>query len=110
MDIYGPNVTVRHNLIIEPEADVPFDPKRNYVYHLGAGPQKGIVAENNLVFRTFAQAGLVDTKTFAPSPTSPVRDAASGRVGYILRDHLGRNRYVGAAADVGAVEAQSSAK
>lgn len=103
-DIYGPDVTVKHNLVIEPEADAPFDPKRDYVYHPGAGPQKGLVVENNLVFRTWAAAGLVDTETFAPGERSPARDAATGRVGYITKDHYGNDRYAGAAADVGAVE------
>jgi len=105
-DIYGPNVTVKHNLVIEPEADAPFDPKRDYVYHLGAGPQKGLVVENNLVCRTWAEAGLVDTETFAPGERSPARDAATGRIPYIAKDHYGNARYVGAAADLGAVESR----
>ena len=37
VDVYGPQVTIKHNLVIEPEVDAPFDPARNYVYHLGAG-------------------------------------------------------------------------
>ncbi len=104
-DIYGPDVTVKHNLVIEPEADVPFDPKRDYVYHLGAGKQTGLVVENNLVLRDWAAAGLVDTETFTPTAASPARDAATGRVSYILKDHYGNDRYQGAAADIGAVEA-----
>jgi len=103
-DIYGPDVTVKHNLVIEPEADASFDPKRDYVYHLGAGPQKGLVIENNLVFRTWAEAGLVDTETFTPGATSPVLDAATGRIPYLTTDHYGSDRYAGAAADIGAVE------
>jgi hypothetical protein len=35
---------------------------------------------------------------------SPVRDAATGRIGYITEDHYHQDRYRGAAADVGAVE------
>ena len=104
VDVYGPDVTIKHNLVIEPEADVPFEPARNYVYHLGAGPQPGLTVDNNLVFRTWAEAGLVDTKTFMPSQKSPARDAATGRIDYITKDHYNHDRYVGAAADVGAVE------
>jgi hypothetical protein len=106
VDVYSPDVTIKHNLVIEPEADAPFDPVRNYVYHLGAGPQPGVKAENNLVLRTWAEAGLVDTKRFAPSRKSPARDAATGRVSYITKDHYGNDRYLGAAADLGAVEGQ----
>ena len=79
-------------------------PTRNYVYHLGAGPQPGLTVDNNLVFTTWAEAGLVDTKTFMPSAKSPVRDAATGRVDYITKDHYNHDRLEGAAADVGAVE------
>jgi hypothetical protein len=104
VDVYGPDVTIKHNLVIEPEADVPFNPARNYVYHLGAGPQPGLTADNNLVFRTWAEAGLVDTKTFMPSGTSPVRHAATGRVGYIAKDYYSHDRYADGPADVGAVE------
>lgn len=108
-DVYGPDVIIKHNLIIEPEADAPFDPARNYVYHLGAGRQTGVVAENNLVLRTLELARLVDALSFAPAATSPVKDAATGRVGYITKDHNNCERYAGAAADVGAVESQNSA-
>ena len=104
VDVYGPDVTVKHNVVIEPEADVAFDAKRDYVCHFGAGPQGRVVVENNLVFRDWASAGLVDTETFAPGAASPVRDAAAGRVGYITKDHYNQNRYEGAAADIGAVE------
>jgi hypothetical protein len=110
VDVYGPDVTIKHNLVIEPEADAPFDPLRNYVCHLGAGPQSGILAENNLVLRTWAEAGLVDADSFVPSWGSLARDAATGRVGYITKDHYGQNRYVGAAADLGAVERQDAKK
>jgi hypothetical protein len=106
VDVYGPDVTIKHNLIIEPEADVPFDPARNHVYHLGAGPQRGVLAENNLVFGTLEQSGLVDAASFAPAPASPAKDVATGRVSYITTDHNNRERYVGVAADVGAVESQ----
>jgi hypothetical protein len=108
VDVYGPDVTIKHNLVIEPEADVSFDPARNYVYHLGAGPQPGLVVDNNLVFRTWAEAGLMDTRTFMPSRKSPSLDAATGRIDYITRDHYNDDRYVGAAADVGAVERQNT--
>lgn len=110
VDVYGPDVTIKHNLVIEPEADAPFDQARNYVYHLGAGPQRGLTVDNNLVFKTWAEAGLLDTKTFMPSQKSPARDAATGRIGYITKDHDGHARYVGAAADVGAVERQDGAE
>lgn len=106
VDVYGPDVTIKHNLVIEPEADVPFDPARNYVYHLGAGPQSGLTVENNLVCRTWAEAGLMDTKTFMPLKHSPARDAATGRIDYITVDHYHHDRYVGAAADLGAVEGE----
>jgi hypothetical protein len=49
-------------------------------------------------------------KTFTPSRASPARDAATGRVGYITRDHYNNARYVGAAADLGAVEEQNAAE
>ena len=101
VDVYGPDVTIKHNLVIEPEADAPFDATHNYVYHLGSGPQPGLGVDNNLVFRTWAEAGLVDTKTFLPSANSPARDAATGRIGYITKDHYNHQRYVGPAADVG---------
>ncbi len=65
---------------------------------------------NNLVFRTWDEAGLVDTKTFMPSKTSPALDAATGRIDYITRDFYNHERYVGAAADVGAVERQNTAQ
>ena len=110
VDVYGPNVTIKHNLIIEPEADAPFGPATNYVYHLGAGPQTGLTVDNNLVLKTWAEAGLVDTKTFMPSQRSPARDAAIGRVGYITKDHYNSDRYAGSAADLGAVERQNPAK
>jgi hypothetical protein len=110
VDVYGPDVTIKHNLVIEPEADVPFDATHNYVYHLGAGPQRGLTVDNNLVFRTWAEAGLVDTKTFMPSTKGPVRDAATGRVGYITKDHYNHARHAGTAADVGAVEGENSAQ
>ena len=101
----GLDGSVQGRPIDRPRNDLPrFDPKRDYVYSLGAGPQKGLVIENNLVFRTWAAAGLVDTETFAPGAASPARDAATGRIGYITKDHYGNDRYVGAAADVGAVE------
>ena len=110
VDVYGPNVTIKHNLIIQPAADSPFDPNTNYVYHLGSGRQEGIVAENNLVFRTLAASRLVDAVRFSPSQKSPAADAAAGRVEYVTTDHYGHNRYVGKAADVGAVERQQDAK
>ncbi len=108
VDVYGPDVTVKHNLVIEPEADAPFDATRNYVCHLGAGPQSGLAVENNRVFRTWAEVGLMDTKTFMPSPASPVRGAATGRIDYITEDYYGHARYVGAATDVGAVEGEKT--
>ena len=110
VDVYSPGVTVRHNLVIEPDCDMPFDPKTNYVVHLGAGPQPDVVAENNLVFRTLAEAGLADAVKFIPLETSPAKDAATGRVPYITKDHYGNERYVGKAADVGAVERQEGRK
>jgi hypothetical protein len=106
VDVYGPDVVIKHNLVIEPEADAPFNPARNYVYQLGAGPQRGVVAENNLIFKTLELAGLADGASFIPAANSPARDAATGRVGYVEKDHYGNNRYIGAAADVGAVERQ----
>lgn len=109
VDVYSPDVTIRHNLVIEPEADKPFDPARNYVYHLGTGPQPGIVAENNLVFRTLEEAGLADAVRFVPAKTSPARDAATGRVDYITTDLYGNPRYAGAA-DLGAVESQDAGR
>jgi hypothetical protein len=60
VDVYAPNVTIKYNLIIDPECDAPFDPARNYVYLLGAGQQPGIVSEGNLVFKTWEEAGLID--------------------------------------------------
>ena len=110
VDVYGADVTIRYNLVIEPETDAPFDPKRNYVYQLGAGPQPGIVVENNLVFETAAQAGLIDTVEFVPSRSSPARDAAKGSVEYITKDYYNHDRYQGAAADVGAVESPDGGK
>jgi hypothetical protein len=89
---------------------VPFDPARNYVYHIGTGNLSGIVAENNLVFKSWDLAGLADAVRFVPSRTSPAKDAATGRVDYISKDHYGNSRYVGAAADVGAVERQEGDK
>ena len=74
------------------------------MYHLGAGPQAGLVVDNNPVFPTWAEAGLTDTETFRPLKTSPARDAATGRIGHITEDHYHHDRYQGAAADVGAVE------
>ena len=106
VDVYGPDVTIKHNLVIEPEVDVPFDPSRNYVYHLGAGPQSGLTVDNNRVFPTWTEAGLTDTETFMPTETSPAIDAAIGRIGYITEDHYHQDRYQGAAADLGAVERQ----
>jgi hypothetical protein len=108
VDIYAPDVVVKHNLVIEPDCDMPFDATTDYVCHYGAGPQTGIVVENNLVFRSWAEAGLVDTTTFAPGRGSPARDAATGKIAYITLDHDGHPRYVGAAADVGAVESQEA--
>ena len=105
-DIYAPDVTIKYNLIIDPECDAPFDPARNYAYLFGAGQQPGIVAEGNLIFRTWAEAGLSDQTGFVPSATSPVKDAAKGRIDFITTDHNGNDRYVGTAADVGAVERQ----
>ena len=110
VDAYGSDILIKHNLVIEPEADVPFDPARNYVYHIGTGDLSGIVAENNLVFKSWDLAGLADAVRFVPSRTSPAKDAATGRVDYISKDHYGNNRYVGAAADVGAVERQEGDK
>jgi hypothetical protein len=104
VDVYGPEVTIKHNLVIEPEADAPFAPARNYVYQLGAGQQRGLIVENNLVFNSWAAAGLVNAETFLPSESSPVKDAATGRVDYVTTDHYGHDRYVGPAADMGAVE------
>lgn len=106
VDVYGPDVVIKNNLLIEPECDAPFDPARNYVYLLGAGPQTGIVADGNLVCRTWKEAGLIDQLKFVPSTTSPAKDAAKGRIEVITKDHDGRDRYVGASADVGAVERQ----
>ena len=110
VDVYSPDVTIKHNLVIEPECDAPLDAARDYVCHLGSGPQSGLLVENNLVLRTWAEAGLADAKTFTPLRGSPARDAASGRVDYITKDHYGNNRYVGAAADLGAVEGQDTGK
>ena len=62
--------------------------------------------DNNLVFRTWAEAGLVDTQTFMPSAKSPVRGAASGRMGYINTDHYHHEQYSGTVADAGAVESE----
>jgi hypothetical protein len=66
--------------------------------------------DNNRVFRTWAEAGLVDAKTFMPSAKSPVRGAASGWIGYIAKDHYHHDRNVAAAADVGAVEGAKTAQ
>jgi hypothetical protein len=110
VDVYGPDVTIKHNLVIEPEADAPFDAAHNYVYHLGAGPQAGLTVDNNLVFGTWAAAGLVDTKTFMPSKNSPARRAGTGRIGYISKDFFHHDRYAGGAADVGAVQGSSAAE
>ncbi len=110
VDVYGPDVTIKHNLVIEPEVDTPFDPARNYVYHLGAGAQTGLTIDNNLVFETWAEAGLEDDKRFIPKKNSPALDAATGRVGFIATDHNNNGRYEGAAADLGAVERQIGTK
>ena len=110
VDVYGPDVTIKHNLVIEPEADVPFDATQNYVYHLGAGPQPGLIVDNNLVFRTWVEAGLVDTKTFMPSAKSPVIGAAIGRICYITKDHYNHARYGDTSTAVGAVEGEKSSQ
>lgn len=60
--------------------------------------------DNHLVFPTWSQAGLADAESFTPLKSSPARDAASGRVPYITEDHAHHDRYMGTAADVGAVE------
>ncbi len=106
VDVYSPEVTVKYNLVIDPESDMPWDPKRDYVCHLGSGPQKGVVIENNLVVKTLPEAGLADLETFVPTKTSPARNAATGRVSYITKDHYGNERYRGTTADLGAVEAK----
>ena len=110
VDVYGPNVTIKHNLIIEPAADSPFDATKNHVYHLGSGRQEGLVVENNLVLRTWEASGLVDAVRFMPAEKSPATDGASGRVDYITKDHYGNSRYVGKAGDVGAVERPQKAR
>jgi hypothetical protein len=110
VDVYAPNVTIKYNLIIDPECDAPFDPTRNYVYLLGAGPQTGIVSEGNLVCKTWEEAGLIDKVGFVPSATSPARNAVKGRIDFITKDHNGNDRYAGASADVGAVERQKGDK
>ena len=107
VDVYGPGVLIQNNLVIEPEADAPYKANRNYVFQLGAGPQKDVVATNNLVCKDLATAGLEDTVKFVPGPTSPALDAAIGRIDYILQDHYLQNRYVGGKADLGAVERQT---
>ncbi len=106
VDVYSPDVVIKYNLVIDPECDLPFDAARNYVYQLGTGPQPGVVVEGNRVYKTLAEAGLVDAVNFVPSKSSPVLDAVSGRVDFIATDHYGNERYVGAGADVGAVERQ----
>lgn len=103
VDVYASQITIAHNLVIEPECDAPFDSKRDYILSWGSGERPGVVATNNLVFPTLAASGLVDAVKFVPSAASPVKDAAKGRVPYITRDHYGNTRYEGAA-DVGAVE------
>ena len=61
----------------------------------------GLTVENNLVFRTWAEAGLVDTARLSCRPEkSPARDAATGRIGYIREDFFHRDRYAGGAADL----------
>lgn len=104
VDVYAPNITIKYNLIIEPECDVPFDAKRNYVYQLGAGQQSGVVAESNLVFPTLELSGLVDAASFTPSATSPILNAATEKIQGITDDYYHKPRYRNGAADVGAVQ------
>ena len=104
VDILYANVTIKHNLVIEPECDAAFNPTRNYVYQVTGG-SGNLVVSNNLVYSTFAASGLTDAVSFVPSETSPARNSATGTVPYIAQDHYGGIRYVGAG-DVGAVERQ----
>jgi len=119
VDIYAPNITIRYNLIIDPECDVPwnqqYDPgteaptdlRNNYVYHVGTelGSLPGVVVDHNLVFRTLEDSGLVDADRFVPSGSSPAVHAA-GVVDYVKDDYYHRPRYRGGKADTGAVQHQ----
>lgn len=106
VDIYAPNITISHNVVVEPECDAAFDSAHNYVYSLGTGQQSGLVVTNNLVYKTLALSGLSNAESFTPSATSPVKDASTGTVNYITDDFYHRPRYRGTAADLGAVERQ----
>jgi hypothetical protein len=119
VDIYAPNITIRYNLIIDPECDAPWkqeyelapdaptDLRSNYVYHVGTelGPQPGVVVNHNLICRTLKDSGLIDAKTFKPSASSVAINAA-GAVDYIKDDFYHFPRYRDGLADVGAVQRQ----
>jgi|GEM_PF-1756415 len=119
VDIYAPNITVRYNLIVDPECDVPWnaayqlapeaavDLRNNYVYHVGTelGAQPGVIVDHNLVFHTADDAKLVDTRAFVPSGASAAVNAA-GVVDYIRDDFFHHPRYRDGVADVGAVQRQ----
>jgi len=69
---YMARVTIKHNLIIEPEADLPFDPARNHVITLARARNEACWAENNLVFGTLEQSGLVMLRVLRlPRPVLP---------------------------------------
>jgi hypothetical protein len=109
VDLYASNITIKNNLVIEPEYDATFDPGHNYIANYGTGPLTNIVLTNNLTYGTWAQAGLMNDGSFLPSTTSPVLDAAvGGAVSYITVDRYGQPRYFAGTADVGAVESQNS--
>lgn len=106
VDIYGGNdLVIKHNLVIEPECDATYNPNQNYVYSFTSAQPTSLAVDNNLTYGTFAASGLVDAVQFAPSATSPVRNASNGTISYIMTDHFNHARYVGNA-DVGAVELQ----
>lgn len=118
-DIYAPGMTIRYNLIIDPECDRPWNPEfnlapdapwrtaRNYVYSVGTdlGPSPNVVVDHNLIFQTLEASGLDNVENFKPSATSPVLKAA-GKVDYITDDFYHKPRYRDGAADVGAVAGQ----
>ena len=60
---------------------------------LGAGPQRGVVAENNLVLRNPGSRRAGGHLEFCACGEQSCQGRATGRVGYIAKDHYNNDRY-----------------
>lgn len=106
-DVYMPHVSVRYNVIANPEGDRPWDARRGYVTSLPQGPQKDLDTVGNRVYRTPWDA-RIDTATWTLATGSPLVDQLP--VSPDSADFHGAVRPQGLSYDLGAIEQTGGAR